>query len=549
MVMYNGSFDTSEAPGLQDYIKAVQARKLLVLLLLLIGLGLAYLFTSSRTPVFEASTRVLVNPSPVRTGTTGNTRANLETEREILTSEPVARIVAADVDGAPSPRDILEDLDVEFRTGSEVLSLTYTFTDPDVTAAVVNGFAETYTADRVAGTAEVYAAERATLNTSVEGINEQVASIDSALDRNNRQLAALDIDTADADVLRAERTRLSTQSNQLTAELIAAERALRNLDQQEQGSSVAAEVLELADPPDSPQGLPDSVLWIVGGFLGLIAGIVTAFIADRLDTTAREESDVELAIGKSVLGSVPPFGFGSARGQAAMVMTSDSTNTKTQRAQESFRRLRTSVQFVASTDQIRSFLLTSSQPAEGKSTVSANLAVALAQAGNTVVLVSADMRRPTIETLFGIRNNTGLSDHLQSNSDGYPPVISIGIENLALIPSGPSPVNPGELLGSPRFKELIIQLEATYDFVIVDSPPVLSAADSAAAAVNVGGVVVVVDSKRTDTDTLLQVRSDLERSGARVVGALLNKDRSRSTKFWSRRDRYAYERATAEARK
>ncbi len=547
--MYSGSFETVETPGLQDYLKAVQARKLLVILFLLAGLGLAYLFTTNRTATYSASTRVLVNPSPARSGTTGNSRPNLETEREILTSEPIARVVAQEVPDAPSPRDILAGLDVSFRTGSEVLSLTYTYNDPTVTAEVVNGFARTYTQDRIDATAEVYTAERAALASSADGIGEQISAVDAALVDVNDSLGELTPeDTVGADVLRAERTTLSSQRNQLTADLITVQKSLRALTQTEDGASLAAEVLQLADPPSAPEGFPDRLLWIVGGMLGVTLGVIAAFVADRLDTTAREESDVELALGSSVLGSVPPFGrFGGA--SDGLVMLSDNTSTRTQRAQESFRRLRTSIQFVGNSDGIRSLLLTSSQPAEGKSTVSANLAVALAQAGQTVVLVSADMRRPTLETIFGIRNVTGLSDHLQSDSQSYPPVISIGVENLAILPSGPPPPNPGELLGLPRFKQLIVQLEATYDFVIVDTPPALSAADSAAAAISVGGVLVVVDSKRTDTEALLRVRSDLERSGARVIGALLNKDRSRSTKFWSRRDRYAYERAAATARK
>ncbi len=551
MVMYNGTFETNETPGLQDYLKAIQARKLLVLCFLLAGVALAYLFTSGRTAEYEAGARVLVAPSPVRSSNSANLpKPNLETEREILASEAVAQVVSSAVVGADQPREILRDLDVEFRTGSEVLSLSYQSPDPRVSAQVVNGFANTYVQQRVTETNAFYEAESSALRVGVDSVNEQIVAIDSDLSRIEREIANVDptddASTSQLDTLRAERTVQAGQRSQLTAERIRIQNSLRDLQQQQQGRSVAAAVLELADPPTSPVGLGERLLWIVGGLLGLIAGIIAAFVADRLDTTAREESDVELAVGQSVVGSIPPFSFGTVRGAASLVMLSSNTSTRVQRAQESFRRLRTSIQYISTSDSIHSFLVTSSQPAEGKSTISANLAVALAQAGNTVVLVSADMRRPTIETLFGIRNNSGLSTYLGDQEATFPPVISIGIDNLALIPSGPSPSNPGELLGSTAFRELIIQLEATYDIVIVDSPPVLSAADAPAAAPSLGGVLLVVDSKRTDTETLLKVRSDLERAGARIVGSLLNKDGSRSTKFWSRRDRYAYERASAQ---
>ena len=133
---------------------------------------------------------------------------------------------------------------------------------------------------------------------------------------------------------------------------------------------------------------------------------------------------------------------------------------------------------------------------------------------------------------------------MQAREVTPPPIVSVGVENLAVIPAGPTPANPGELLGSARFRDLIRRLEATYEYVVVDTPPVLSAADSIAASASVGGVVVLVDSRRTDTSTLLQVRSDLDRAGARVLGAILNRDRSRDAGFFSRRDRYAYERAS-----
>ncbi len=548
MVMYNNSAEVNETPGLEEYLKAIQARKLLVLLAALIGLGLAYLYTNSRVANYSASSRVLVAPSPIRAPNPESPPApNLETEREVLKSESLADEVVRAVAGVDNARQVLGELKVQFRNTSTVLTLTYTHEDPVVAAAVVNGFASSYTAQRVDQTNDIYQGQLSSVDDAIATITDQVAAIDSQLVSVEGKLNRADpTDLATGEILRADRNRISNERSQLTSELLRQNSGRSALLQKQRGRSIAAKVLELADPPSSPNGFGERILWAIGLIFGVTAGVVVAFIADRLDTTAREESDVELAVGGSVLGSVPPFGYGNRDGASSLVMLSENRSTRIQRAQESFRRLRTSIQYLSNSSNIASFMFTSSRPAEGKSTISSNLAVALAQSGKSTILVSADMRRPTIETTFGIRNESGLSNYLGHTGEEFPPVISIGITNLAFIPSGPLPPNPGELLESQRFRELIVQLEATYDFVIVDTPPVLSAADAAAAATSVGGVVVVVDSRRTDTQTLLQVRSDLERAGARIVGSLLNKDRKKSTRFWSRRDRYAYERVSAQ---
>ena len=157
------------------------------------------------------------------------------------------------------------------------------------------------------------------------------------------------------------------------------------------------------------------------------------------------------------------------------------------------------------------------------------------------------MRRPTLEGLMSIHNQTGLSDLLAAPELRPPPLLDVGVPNLAVLPSGPLPPNPGELLASKNFADLVELLNLKFEYVIVDTPPVLSAADSISAATSTDGVIVVVDGQKTDMTTILQVRSDLDRAGANVVGAVLNRDRSRNARIFSRRDRYAYERALSKA--
>jgi capsular exopolysaccharide synthesis family protein len=178
-------------------------------------------------------------------------------------------------------------------------------------------------------------------------------------------------------------------------------------------------------------------------------------------------------------------------------------------------------------------MFTSAFPSEGKSVTTSNTAVALAQSGATVALINADLRRPSLERLFGLDNSKGLSLFL-AGDEVIEPYQPEGIENLWVFSAGPEPANSAELLGSDRLTTLIKQL---------DCPPVLSAADPLVVAPQVDGVIVVVDSRTTETDDLLQVRADLANAGAKILGSVMNRDRRRRGSRWRSRAYSYYGRA------
>ncbi|MEE9416233.1 MAG: polysaccharide biosynthesis tyrosine autokinase [Acidimicrobiales bacterium] len=549
--MYEATSQANETPGLEDYLKAIQARKWLVLIAALAGLLLASIFLQSRTATYDAEAVVVLRPTPVGSNRNVNAAPNLETESATLQSLGVAEVVGQRLGLATDPRDLLKELDVKFQPTGQVLELTFTDTNAGRAEQTVNSFAKVYIEQRNQAADDFFQVNLDQVKAQFGGFEAELATLNAASAEAqanlNRANSSADPDVrATASTFQSIVQSLSLERGPLLASSRVAQTELARLEREVASLAVAPPggVLRLSGTPDSPNGLGNKVVQLAGLIAGLIFGVAAAFILDRLDNTAREEGDVELAIGTSVLGTVPPFGFSNRTGASALVMLSSSKSTPVQRAREAFRRLRTSFQYLATTDNVHSLLITSAQPAEGKSIAATNLAIALAQGGSPTVLVSADMRRPAIENLFGIGNTEGLSTSLQAAEVTPPPIVSVGVENLAVIPSGPTPANPGELLGSARFRDLIRRLEATYEYVIVDTPPVLSAADSIAASTSVGGVVVLVDSRRTDTPTLLQVRSDLDRAGANVLGAILNRDRSRNAGFFSRRDRYAYERAS-----
>jgi capsular exopolysaccharide synthesis family protein len=221
------------------------------------------------------------------------------------------------------------------------------------------------------------------------------------------------------------------------------------------------------------------------------------------------------------------------------VMLTGATGARGHSVTESFRRLRSALQFIGNADDERVFIVTSADAKEGKSTVSSNLAVALAKAGSSVALVSADMRRPSLEERFGVDPpGPGLADHLLGVGTVQPTAIE-EVPGLWIVPAGSLPPNPGELLSSEAFAQLVTRFQREIDFIIIDTPPILAAADALAAASHGASVIMVADVKSTETDDLARARAELERAGVRVRGAVANRLPHRRSGLFGRRN-YGY---------
>lgn len=188
---------------------------------------------------------------------------------------------------------------------------------------------------------------------------------------------------------------------------------------------------------------------------------------------------------------------------------------------EAYRTLRTNLGFASLDRPCRSILVTSAGPGDGKSTTAANLAVVLAQAGNRVMLVDCDLRKPAQHRIFEVENQRGLTNCLLQNLD--PEEVSHrGLaENLALLTSGPIPPNPAELVGSERVRALWPSLLGRYDYVIVDSPPVLAVTDASLLAAQLEGVLLVVRA-HTRVEVVREAKEQLEKASARIIGVVLN---------------------------
>lgn len=295
-------------------------------------------------------------------------------------------------------------------------------------------------------------------------------------------------------------------------------KAIDSLERPKTGgnSPVSLSIIKPAKAPSDPSAPNTRLNLLLGLIVGLTLGAAAALLRTTLDTRIRGEEDLRRTTDAPLLGGIS-FDQDATRKPLLTQAAPQSPRA------ESFRQLRTNLQFANVTGQAKSVLVTSSLPGEGKSTTATNLAIALAQAGQTVCLIDADLRRPMVHEYLGLDRNAGLTTALVGAADVNDLLQPWGDDNLFVLASGQIPPNPSELLGSDEMKHLIVRLEKAFDTVVIDAPPLLPVTDAAVLSQHVGGVVIVVGSQKINQQDLSKSLRALELVGADVLGVVLNR--------------------------
>ena len=252
----------------------------------------------------------------------------------------------------------------------------------------------------------------------------------------------------------------------------------------------------------------------IGLLVGLVLGLIIAILRDVLDTRIRTEPDVALVTDAPILGAIR---FDPQARSRPLVVQTDPHSLRA----ESFRSLRTNLQFVGMRRSGRVLIVTSSLPGEGKSTTAANVAITLAEAGERVALVEGDLRRPKLATYLGLEDGVGLTDVLIGSVELDQAIQRWGAKDLAVLSSGNLPPNPSELLQSQEMKDVFAKLRDEFDVVIVDAPPLLPVSDAAVLAQEASGAIIVTAARKATRGQLRQALSVLERVEANVLGIVL----------------------------
>jgi capsular exopolysaccharide synthesis family protein len=287
-------------------------------------------------------------------------------------------------------------------------------------------------------------------------------------------------------------------------------------------------IVDLAEVPRGPISPNHRRDLTVGLVAALVAGIGLAFFVGTFDNRINNPDEIKHTLGLSFLGLIPALSGKELGGGKVPLLT----QTVPQNFAEAFRGLRTNVMFSSADEGPRTILVTSTQPYEGKTVVAANLAVSLAQTGHKVLLMDADMRKPRQQELFGVSQTPGLSSLLVGKARANDSVRKTSVRNLWLMPAGPNPPNPAELLGSTRFRELLKALRVHFDWIVIDSPPVMAVTDASVIAHRTTGVVFTIGCEQVNRNAAKVAVEQLLSSKAAILGAVLNRVNVRKNPYY-----------------
>ncbi len=485
---------------LRDYTAVLRRRKWIVLAAIVVSIAAAATLTSLQTPIYAASSEVLVQPR----GQDGlfedqvlnlNARA-IDTEIQVIEGEQVRQRVQANLglDSAPPAADAAA-------VGqTDVIRITVRDANASNAASLANAYTLAYIEVR-----------------REQAVNELLAAsaeVQTAMDDLQAQIDAIPDDDPRRSALVGQLANFQTTLDQLRVDA-----ALR---------TGGAAIIRSAEVPSSPAEPTPARTVGLAAVVGLLIGLGAAFLVDYLDDKVRNEDELERIVDSPVLAVVPVDPPTDSR--PLSISSPDHSSV------EAYRGLRTNLQFLGLDRPLHIIQLTSSFASEGKTTTSTNLAVVLAQAGHRVALVDADLRRPTVHEVMRVPQSPGFTDLLLgAESDKVVQRVRVNSEtSLSVYPSGEPPSNPSEMLSGQRTRQLLSEMGGHYDYVIVDSAPVLPVSDSVALATAVDGVLVVAQAGRITADEAIETMERLRRVNAPVLGLVLNQAK-RST-----RDAYAY---------
>ena len=293
-------------------------------------------------------------------------------------------------------------------------------------------------------------------------------------------------------------------------------------------------VVDAAEKPRAPISPNKRQNMLLGLFGGSLVACGLVFFFQYLDSRLKTPDEITAHLGLAHLGMLPAMD--QKGGKYPLLSGGVPANFS-----EAFRAFRTNVLFSSAQEGARSLVVTSTGPGEGKSTVAANLAISLAQAGQRVLLIDADMRKPKTHEIFGTKQEPGLSNLLVGTTKASDAVKKTTVGGLWVLTAGRIPPNPAELLGSPRFREFLTSLKAHFDWIILDTPPVMAVTDATLVAHHASGVVFVVGAEMTSRHAAKRALDQLQQANARFVGGVLNRvDLHRNAYYYSQYYRKEY---------
>lgn len=602
---------------LSDYWRIIIKRRMIIFASFLMVLIASIIYTNSKTPIYETSSVVRIASKPrAFEYTDGMLVQNfsgdpLATYANSVTSEEVMRRVVLRLNLLPSDAS-MEDLNAKageirgsISTSTDAttgnISISVTHPHPELAAAIANQTAEVFAEVDLYEKSKQARNLRRFIETQLSVYTQKLKSTEDKMNSMRRTGRAIGVAAGleeritemeeqrsmmlkqftekhpDMIKMNADLASLKSQVQELPADELEEARLQRDLEindatyrmlKNKYESAKMAEAEQVADVilvesatvPDAPISPNKKMNKIAGALVGLVAGVVLAFVNENLDTSIGTIEDVEQTVRLPVIGVVPYFNpkaeerpwwrfdlplldFFKQRRDVVpdgsyLIINQDSFSTLS----ESYRILRTFIEFIMGekTGQGKILLVTSTGPQEGKTLTACNLAIVLAQGGKKTLLIDADLRRPMVHRLFGLKRMPGLSDVLMGTvsleearqtmadilvgetSEWDHMLTAKMLDRLEILPNGTSTTTPAELLNSDAMKSLVAGARQIYDYVIIDTPPVLPVTDARTLGTLADGTFFIYRAGKTARRALTRAREELNLAGVKVKGIILN---------------------------
>jgi capsular exopolysaccharide synthesis family protein len=487
-------------------------------------------FTDPASPEFEAGATLLVNP----TQGTGMPTYSAFTYGNLIQSHAVLDPVVQAL-GLPYGVDTLasqitsEPILNEDGRATELLTVVVQDSDPQLAADIANAVADSFVAYIAQQAVELTGPTRAALEQQITDTQDQIAATQHEI-RTLEQAP-----NSEDPYVQEQLSVLRDTLNQLRRVLSDLLQTAQEMDLAATAAQSQVTVVEYAVVPIEP--LPSGGIPLVplAAIAGLILAAATVLFLAHFDTTVRVGLDFDALVGGPLLSVVPRLP--KLRDGYHRLFVLDRPKAE---AAEAVRLLRTNIEFASEVSKVTSIAVTSSGPAEGKSTIVANLAVAMAQGGLSVVVIDSDLRNPYQHKIFGTGNRRGLTTLLTHE---HLPWTSVALETIVprlfLVASGPMVPNPADILSKNRLPQLLEELSREVDVVVLDTPPILGATDALLVAAKADAALLTGRIGHTQIDALGNAAVALQRGSVRVIGVVLNSDARHVERVYPRRDPYA----------
>jgi len=482
----------------------------LILAAVAVATASSFIATRGQPPIYRALATVMIgraiqNPNPSDSAI--YLSEQLATTYADIAQRATVRHAAMTALGLTS----LPDYKTKVVPNTQLLEISVVDTSPVRAQAVANELAHQLILQSPTGSASETQQRQAFVNTQLDDLEAKIKETEAELNKKQTDLAGMfsarQIADSQAQIAGLQSKQATLQANYASL-----------LNNTQQGATNTISVIEPAALPTSPIGPNKGATILLGAAVGLILATAAAYLLEYLDDTVRNPDSIQKNLGLTTLGAVPVIAKAESGDELAVLANSRSA------VAEAYRMLRTNLQFAAVDRPLRTLLITSPSPSEGKSLTVANLAVTLAQTGQRVIVVDADLHRPRQHRLHKLRNNVGLTTALLQEHPSLDGLLQeTTVPGLQVLTSGPLPPNPAELLGSSRMRDLLAVLQAKADIVLLDSPPAVVLSDTAIVASQVDGTLLVLNAGTTRREFTRRAIAVLRQVNARIIGAVLNR--------------------------